>query len=238
MTETPGDPEVSDPVPTRPPLDLAQALRSAGWRDALCLGGILASVALGLGSYPIAAFLLSHVKTHLLVTASLSALLTAGAAVFDHRENLIVVAVLATVGLTKFGPFFFWAGRRYGDDLEQFLEEHSGIRPKTVARTERWVGRFGPLLLTASYFLPVPATLVMVLLGASGVSWLAFAIADLIGAVAWVAVFLAVGHHFHSQVDHIAHVVNQYSLRIGIALFVVLFVVAFVRARRQLASQA
>ena len=239
---TPTRPPVDDDPgrpPRRPQIDLVAALEKATWKDYVCIGGIVAAVVVSLLSYPMSAFLLRHVKVHLVATASLSALMTAGAAVFNHTESLAVVLVLAVVGLCKFDPFYFWAGRRYGDDVAGFLEQQGGIRPRTVARAERWVGRFGPPILTAAYFLPIPSNLVMVLLGASGVSWTAFAIADLLGVVGWIAIFVAVGHHFHTEVDHVAHVVNHYTLLIGLGLFALVFLVAFLRGwRAQARSQA
>lgn len=235
-----GDPEVHDDPEVgsgsadsaRPPIDLAAALKQATWVDAVCLGGIAAAVLLGLLSYPLSAFLLAHIKVHLVATAALSALLTAGASVFFHTNHLSLLVVLAVIGLTKFDPFYFWAGRRYGDNLAQFLEETGGIRPRTVARAERWVGRFGPPLLSASYFLPVPSVLVITLLGASGVSWFAFALADLVGTLAWIAVFMAIGHHYHTQVHHVAGVVQHYSLLVGIGLLALVIVVTVVRSTR------
>ncbi len=230
-------PDDARPEP-RARIDLVDAISKATRADYLCIGGILAGVVVGLASYPLSAFLLAHVAVHLVATASLSALLTAGSGVFYGTQHLWLVLPLAVIGLTKFDAFYFWAGRRYGDYVAQFLEEQGSIRPRTVARAERWVARFGPPLLTASYFLPVPTTLVMVLLGASGVSWFAFWIADLAGTLIWIGVFLAVGHHFHTEVHHIAKVVNHYSLLVGLGLLVVVIVVGYFRTRRQLATQA
>lgn len=218
--------------PRREPLDLVAAMEHIRPVDVICLGGIVLSVALGFASYPLAAFLLAHVKIHLLATASISALLTAGAGVFAGTIPLWLVLVLGVVGLAKFDPFYFWAGRRYGDNVAHFIEQYGNIRPRTVARAERWVARFGPPLLTVSFFVPVPTRLVMVLLGASGVSWLAFAVADFVGTIAWIGLYVGLGHHFHAQVDHVAHVVNHYSILIGIGLLVVVVVISAVRGAR------
>lgn len=219
-------------LPRHEPLDLAAAITHIRRGDVICLGGILTSVVLGLLSYPLAAFLLAHIKVHLIATASVSALLTAGASVYTGANPLWVVVVLAVVGLAKFDPFYFWAGRRYGDNVARFIEQYGNIKPRTVARAERWVGRFGPPLLTVSFFLPVPTRLVMVLLGASGVSWLAFAVADLAGTLGWVSLYLVLGHHFHTQVDHVAGVVNHYSILVGVGLLVLVIVVSAIRGAR------
>ncbi|HEX7353839.1 MAG TPA: DedA family protein [Mycobacteriales bacterium] len=216
----------------REPLDLAAALEHIRPGDVVCLGGIFLSVALGFASYPLAAFLLAHVKIHLVATASISALLTGGAAAYAGTIPLWLVLVLAVIGLAKFDPFYFWAGRRYGDNVAHFIEQYGSIKPRTVARAERWVARFGPPLLTISFFVPIPTRLVMVLLGASGVSWLAFAIADFVGTMAWIGLYIAVGHHFHAQVDHVAHVVNHYSILIGLGLLGVVIAISVVRGMR------
>lgn len=221
-----------DEPPRREPLDLVAAMEHIRPADVVCLGGILLSVAVGFASYPLAAFLLAHVKVHLLATASISALLTAGAAVFAGTIPLWLVLVLGAVGLAKFDPFYFWAGRRYGDNVAHFIEQYGSIKPRTVARAERWVARFGPPLLTVSFFVPIPTRLVMVLLGASGVSWLAFAVADFVGTMLWIVLYVFVGHHFHTQVDHVAHVVNHYSILFGLGLLAVVIVFSVIRGAR------
>lgn len=232
VSEETAAPERTPAEGPREPIDLAAAMQHATWRDAACIGPIVAALVIALLSYPLSAFLLRHVKIHLVATASLSALLTGGAAVFAGTESLVVVGLLALVGLCKFDPFYFWAGRRYGDNVAHLLVQQGSLRPRTIARAERWVGRFGPAILTASYFLPVPTNLVLVLLGTSGVSWTAVAVADLLGAAGWIAIFVAVGHHFHSQVDHVAHVVNHYTLLVGLGLLVLVIAFSALRTWR------
>jgi len=50
--------------------------------------------------------------------------------------------------------------------------------------------------------------------------------------MAWIGLYVALGHHFHAEVDHVAHVVNHYSLLFGLGLLVVVFVISAVRGAR------
>ncbi len=233
--------EVEPPGPTRaerPPLDIAAALRQATWVDGVCLGGILLSVLIGWVSLPLAPTLLRHVLPHLLITGSVTALLTGGAAVFTGHYPYLVVVLAGMVGVSAFDGFFFWAGRRYGEHVAHFLETHGGVRPRTVVRLERWTARFGLPMLTASYFLPIPTYIVILLLGASGVRWRWFLLFDLVGSAAWCVLFVALGHHFHSQVDHIAHVVTHYSRISTVVLVAVIVVWSVFRGMRQARARA
>jgi membrane protein DedA with SNARE-associated domain len=217
----------------RPPIDLVAALKQATWVDAICLGGILLSIVLGYVTLPLATVLIRHVVTHLLVTGSITALLTGGALVFSGHLNVLAALAAGICGICKFDPFFFWAGRRYGEHVGHFLETWGGVRPRTVARMERWVARFGLPLLTASYFLPIPTWIVMLLLGASGVRWRWFVLFDVAGAALWCGTFLALGHHFHTQVNHISHLVTHYSRISTIVLIAVVVVFSMIRGSRQ-----
>ena len=234
MTDEPGT-AVSPRPPRedRPPIDIVAALKQANWIDALCLGGILLAIVLGYVTLPLATVLIRHVVTHLLVTGSITALLTGGALVFSGHLNIVAALVAGIFGICKFDPFFFWAGRRYGEHVGHFLETWGGVRPRTVARLERWVARFGLPLLTASYFLPIPTWVVMLLLGASGVRWRWFVLFDVAGAALWCTTFLLIGHHFHTQVNHIAHLVTHYSRISTIILIAVVVVLSMIRGSRQ-----
>ncbi len=234
VTDEPGA-AVSPPPPRgeRPPIDIAAALRQATWVDGLCLGGIVLSVVIGYATLPLTTILLRHVVTHLLVTGSITALLTGGALVFAGHLDFLVAVLAGIVGNAMFDGFYLWAGRRYGEHVAHFLETYGGIRPRTVARVERWVAKYGLLLLVAGPFLPIPASVLLLLTAASGVRWVWLVIADFVGWFAWCVTFVALGHHFHTQVNHIAHVVTHYSRISTIVLIAVVVVVAVVRGGRQ-----
>jgi membrane protein DedA with SNARE-associated domain len=223
----------STPRAERPPLDIAAAMRQATWVDAVCLGGIVLSIVSSYATLPLAPLLLRHVVPHLLITGSITALLTGGAAVYAGHLSFVVAVLAGVVGNAMFDGFYFWAGRRYGDHVAHFLETHGGIKPRTVARFERWTARFGLPLLAVMPFLPLPTALMILLLGASGVRWRWFVLFDFIGWSLWCATFVAVGHHFHAQVTHIAHVVEHYSTISTVTLIAIVVVVAGIRGARQ-----
>lgn len=221
------------PRAQRPPIDLAAALRQAGWVDALCLGGILVSIVKGYVTLPLAPVLLRHVLPHLLITGSITALLTGGAAAYDGQLPFAGAVFAGVVGIAMFDGFYFWAGRRYGDHVAHFLETYGKIRPRTVARCERWVERWAMPLLVASPFLPVPSVLVYLLTGASGLRWRWFVLFDLIGWAVWCAMFVTIGYAFHSQVDHIARLVTHYSRISTFVLIGVVIALGALRSARQ-----
>ncbi len=229
----------ASPAPeVRPPIDIPAALRQATWLDGLCLGGILLSIVIGYATLPLTTILLRHVVTHLLVTGSITALLTGGALVFAGHLDFAVAVLAGIVGNAMFDGFYLWAGRRYGEHVAHFLGTYGGIRPKTVARAERWVAKYGLLLLVAGPFLPIPASVLLLLTAASGVRWVWLVLADFVGWLLWCATFVAIGHHFHTEVDHIAKVVTHYSRISTIVLIAVIVVVSVVRGARQQRGRA
>ena len=219
--------------PARPPIDLATAMRHATWVDAVCLGGIVLSIASSYATLPLAPLLLRHVVAHLLITGSISALLTAGAAVYSGHLAFVPAVLAGVVGNAMFDGFYFWAGRRYGEHVAHFLATHGGVKPRTVARFERWTARFGLPLLAVMPFLPLPTALMILLLGASGVRWRGFVLFDFIGWSLWCATFIAIGHHFHTQVTRIAHLVEHYSLLSTVTLIGVVVLLSVARSVRQ-----
>lgn len=220
------------PRSERPPIDLVAAVKQATWVDALCLGGIVVSVLLGYITLPLAPLLLRHVVPHLLITGSITALLTGGAAVFAGKLPFVAAVLAGVVGNAAFDGFYFWAGRRYGEHVAHFLETWGGVRPRTVARAERWVARFAVPLLIAAPFLPVPAFVLILLTGATPTRWRWFVLADFLGWAAWCATFVSIGYAAHTQVDHIAHLVTHYSRISTIVLVVVIVAVSVVRSSR------
>lgn len=198
----------------------------------ICLGGVVVSVVSGYALIPFAPTLLLHPLAHLLLTGSTTALIVGGAFARVGQLPLLVVVPAGVVGLTTFDVFFWWTGRRYGDRALRLLLARGGASPGSVAKTERWVARWGLWGLVASYFLPIPTVLVQLALGASGVSLAAFLLADLFGATLWAATLATLGYELGKPAVHVATVISHDALLSSVAIIVVLMLVGVVRGRR------
>lgn len=168
---------------TRPgPADLLVAFGLAIW----FISGYVFSAIVG--------FLLNHPLAHLLLTGSISAQVTGGAYAREGKMPLVEVVLAAIVGSAMFDPLFYWIGRRYGDVLTRVLVRTRMIKPRSVARGERLIGKYGGWAVLLSWYLPVPNTLIFAAVGSAGMSLPVFLALDVLAALLWSVLVVGLGY--------------------------------------------
>lgn len=229
-------PAAAVPAPVVPATERVPRRTSVG--DVLCIGGVLISLLLSAGLVPFAAYLLAHPLANLLWSGSTSALVTGGAFARVGRIPLLLVVAAGLFGVAVFDPFYWWAGKRYGDRaLRRFADSPAREgRRGWVNRVEQLVDRWGTWLLVVVRFLPVPSVLVWALLGASGVALWRFILADVVGALLWIGLLVGLGWGFGQPVVSVVDGITRYALRVDIALVVVIIGYGILRNRRALAA--
>jgi membrane protein DedA with SNARE-associated domain len=73
------------------------------------------------------------------------------------------------------------------------------VDPARFARFQHWYGRFGRWALLFGYFVPGIRHVVAITAGVSGMSWPNFTLFAYLGALLWVATFLAGGYFIGQQ---------------------------------------
>lgn len=198
-------------------VDARVALRSSGSRarpgaaDYVIAAGLVVWFASGYVFSAIVGFLLLHPLAHLLLTGSISAQVVGGAYVRSGRMSLAEVLAAAVVGSAMFDPLFYWIGRRYGDALTRLLVRIRAASPRTVARGERLIGRYGGWAVLTSWYLPVPNSVVYAAVGSAGMSFGVFLVLDVLAALLWSGLVVGLGYAIGHPAVALAIDVTHYA---------------------------
>jgi membrane protein YqaA with SNARE-associated domain len=177
-----------DPVPAAGPADggatvpAGSQVRAAGrrrlrWADVVCIGGIVASGLWYLAVIPaIPSLLGTHPVLLEALSGSLPSELAAGAFARVGRASLALALAAPVLGASAFDPFWWWAGRRYGDSVTRTVAERNPRAARGVERGLRLFGRRGGWTLVFAYYLPVPNNVLYAAAGWTGYSFLRFAV--------------------------------------------------------------
>jgi membrane protein DedA with SNARE-associated domain len=181
--------------------------------------------------------LLAHHVVILEMLSSGAVSIVTAAAMAKVGAMPLALAVLAPLGgLLVYDLVFWWAGRLWGDAFIGFLTANQPRARRWVGRFEGWVAHHGVIVLSLAYVVPVPRSLVFAVCGASGMRLVVFILGDLIGLGLWTAVWSTLGWQLGQGAVDVVHTIDHYSLRITIALVVVIIAVSILRQKRAAAA--
>src|ERR1700730_3933546 len=205
-----------------------------GRADILCWAGITLS---GIFYWATLPFRASLVGTHpvflVLLNGSTEGIVAAAAFARVGHGTLIVVLLPALVGIMKFDPLYWWAGRLWGERVIALLSGRRNRGAKYMARVQRWGRKFTWPAVVISPFLPIPNAIIYVIAGWAGMRLVTFIILDIIGALLWAGTLAGLGYELGHHAVVVAQTVSHYGLWISLALIVVI-VVAQVRSQRHM----
>lgn len=203
------------------------------WADVACVGGIVASGVYYLAVIPaIPSLLGTHPVLLEAMSGSLPSQLVAGAFARVGRASLALALVAPVLGMSAFDPFWWWAGRRYGERVARTVASRDPRAARGVERGLRLFRRRGGWTLVFAYFLPVPNNVLYAAAGWTGFSFLRFAVLDLVGTMLRVVVNVGIGYALGSGAAHAAGLITRYSIAATVALTAGVMVVAWWRCRR------
>jgi membrane-associated protein len=201
--------------------------------DLICWFGIAASGLYGLALIPIRPLLIGRNPVLLeLLTGSMTSIVTAGAFARVGRVPLFLAVAAAVPGMIMFDPFFWWAGRRWGRGMLLMFAGRGRRSGRLVARAERYGHRLGWLGVVFAYYLPIPAALLFVVAGWTGMRLVTFVLLDAVGALLWIALLTGLGYYLGQDAVDVAKTISHYGLWASIALVVVVVVTQRLRDRR------
>jgi len=206
--------------------------------DILCWAGIMLSGVFYWATLPFRASLVgTHPVTLELLNGSTEAIVAGAAFARVGHGSLVLVVLAAVVGLVKFDPLFWWAGRLWGERVIALLGGKRNRGAKYMDRVHRWGRKFTWPAVIVSPFLPIPSAIIFVIAGWAGMRLLTFIILDIIGTLLWVGTLAGLGYALGHHAVVVAQTVSHYGLWISIGLIVV--VVFFqVRAQRHMMRTA
>jgi membrane-associated protein len=202
--------------------------------DILCWAGITLSGLFYLAMLPFRAPLLgTHPVLLELLNGSTEAIVSGAAFARVGHGSLVVVLLAALLGLMKFDPLYWWAGRLWGERIIALLSGRRNRGAKYMGRVQRWGRKFTWPAVVISPFLPIPGAIIYVIAGWAGMRLLTFIILDMIGLLLWAGMLAALGYELGHHAVVVAKTISHYGLWISIAL-VALIVVTQVRSQRRM----
>ncbi len=156
-------------------------------------------------------------------------MLTGGAFVAAADLQLVQVVLAAFAGAVIGDQAGFFVGRFGGAPLVERLAR-SPSRRAVLDRARALVDRRGGLGVFLSTWAVAPlGPSVNFIAGATGLGWVRFTLADLLGETIWVALYVGLGYLFAAQVATVAEVMGDVMGLIA-ALVVALGAAAWIRA--------
>jgi len=217
---------------------MALSRQRPGWADVACLGGLATGLVYYLAIIPL---IPSLIGTHPVLLEALNGSLTAqiagGAFARFGRAPLALALLAPIIGMMAFDPFWWWAGRRYGDRVTRAMAARNPRAARRVDRGTRLFRRFGGWTIVFAYYLPgVPNTILYAMAGWAGFGLLRFIVLDLIGTVLYTTVGVGLGYALGHRATAVAGLISRYSIAATVALIAGLILVSWWRNRRDAAA--
>jgi membrane-associated protein len=191
--------------------------------DVLCLGPLILLTIYGLAMLPVAPSLLGpHPVLLSAIYGSPTSMLASGAAARIGTVALWVVCIAPIVALTIRDPFLYWAGRRYGRRMVDYLAAQDPRWRRRMERSDRWFERWGPWAIAFGYYIPfVPAALFYLAAGETRMRIRTFVFADLVGTLTWIGIHVGAGYAIGKPANDLAQTISHYGLWVGLGVVVV-----------------
>jgi membrane protein DedA with SNARE-associated domain len=107
-------------------------------------------------------------------------------------------------------PFFYWAGRRYGRRLVNFLAANDRAWRRRLAVGERFFARWGAWTIVFNWYLPGSMIFKMAA-GEVGMPFWRFVLADMIGSLLYATPMVSLGYIFYRQADSVSGTITHYA---------------------------
>ncbi len=193
--------------------------------DWFLIGMIVATSLWHLAAQPLKVLWLKpHPYLLLALRPSVLSTLAAGALVRNGSMPLYVALLLPMPMFFLEDPFYFWAGRRYGQRLVALLAERDPAWEGRMAKAERVMKRNGALAILFANIpvQPIPTSMIYFVAGTTRMRLATFVIADLIGLQVWTAAEVWLGYALGEKAESVVDVITQYSGYLLTASFVVI----------------
>lgn len=211
--------------------------RKARPADVACAAGLALCVVSSIALAPLVpALLATHPVLLEALTGSIAAIVTGGAFASVGRAPLALVVLAAIPGIMLFDPFFWWAGRRWGEPALRLIAGRGPRAARALERTERWTRRYGRRAVLGAYFLPVPSALIFAAAGWTRMRLATFLLLDLLGALPWIALLVGAGYAGGTSAVDVAQAISHYALAAGLAILVAVLAAQAMRVRRAIAA--
>ena len=163
---------------------------------------------------------------------SVPVLLAAGTMSAAHRLHIAFVLPLVLLACLLADSVWFWLGRRYGTRIVNLLCRMSLEAASCVTRTQGSLTRRGGFTLLFAKFVPGLSTMAAPMTGQSGMSYRAFLLYDMTGALGWASAWLFGGRFLGDLIErsnHLFSVVAHFAVGLVLLMIAGVLVVRYVR---------
>ncbi len=201
------------------------------WQDWF-IAGFLAihSMYLLFGKALTPALIGKHPVLLLFVRPTLAAMISAGALVRVGSLPLVLALIAPLPLLFIDDPFLYWAGRRYGVRMKNYLIDQDPLWETRLTRGERIMAKwnFWAIIACNIPFVPIPISVVYFLAGDTRMPIKRFVLANFIGLEIFIGGCTALGYIFQEQAQAIVDQIVKYSGwltwgTLGLVLVVIIF---------------
>lgn len=164
------------------------------------------------------------------------------------RPGMFAAAMVASIVMSTIaGLIIYWAGWRFGHKLAELSKRPgspwAGVwNPKQIARAERWMDKWGVIVVFFGKIVEYFTLPVVLVAGASEMRFRRFLVAHTLGSIAFAGITLWVGGVAQERwpwlKDWIADVYGPWALRIGLGLIVLLAILVALGRRLERSNDA
>lgn len=149
-------------------------------------------------------------------------LVIAGAYLTPGAHRVALLLAVGALSAVAADTLWYLAGRRYGTRVLKTLCRLSLSQDSCVRQTEVIFERFGPTSMLFAKFVPGFASVATALAGAIGLRYWKFVLFDLLGALLWVGLAVALGYLFRDAIGDAMDTLESLGKR-GLVLIVCAF---------------
>jgi membrane protein DedA with SNARE-associated domain len=160
-----------------------------------------------------------------------TALLAGAALVHSGRLSLVRVIVTGICGAVLGDNFGFLVGRRGGRALAERYGRHVGLTSQRLRQFDEFFARYGGRTVFIARFITGLRVFGAILAGTSGLRWPMFLFYNATGAIVWAIAVGVAGYLLGESWELLERWIGRSGL-IGLAIVIVIALLAFNRARR------
>jgi len=206
--------------------------------DRIIVGVMTFAVVYGLALLPVFPLLAKdHPALLELLRGSPAAIINMGARARVGDESFLAAVLLGVPTVMMFDWVFWWAGKRWGDRVFEWLLGGTHARAQRRLKRLHWVERrFGALAVVLANVLPVPSVLIYAAVGDGGMRLRTFLFLDLLGTLLWTGLMATLGYEIGHKAVDVVDAIDAYALKATLVLLVVVFAYQYLKARRSVRS--
>lgn len=162
-----------------------------------------------------------------------SAIIVASGAAAAGEFHLRTVAITAFVAAVLGDNIAYLIGRRLGRPVIARIGGRVGVTDRNLQRAEDFTRRYGPLVVVVARFVVLLRQLNGLVAGTTGMNWLTFLAANVVGAALWVGVWVTLAYRFGNSLDIVPFLWHHLSLVAAVAIPLLIAGLAYLHFRHR-----